>query len=118
MTKQNRIIKNVITGQTSNEFYRQYGSGPHQRFDMRAIGRSTAIILNLISEAISKPNTPIKVTDHYTHPECGYTPHYLLKENLHKAQSFVGMMGLRGFIFNGVELTIAFSPFEVVVGDE
>lgn len=85
----------------SDEMRRAYPSVSEHR----SSGRSTAMALRYISEALLSPNTPIRVRDHHDNL---HADKYLLV----RCQDIVEKMGLQFFAFSKEHRTIQCNLFE------
>lgn len=81
----------------------------------RRIGKSTGLALGFISQALLKPNTQIKVYDHFN-SESIQTKRYMLQN----IQKLVQDLNLKWFVFNKVNCTIKYDLnkyFKTIFGE-
>lgn len=101
-------IKTVVNTLTGMNLYRWNEIGAGAGFSFRATGRTTAIAMKILAEAMSNPSNPISYfnKDHY-------------KENPHRAADLllkvigdiISKMAYKGFIFHTGDKTVTFEPF-------
>ena len=74
-------------------------------FGDRAVGKSSAHHLNLISKAMANPEQPVKIySDHYN-------SHHHNKLAFDEVRDLIDRLGYDWFVFNPSQLTITYKPY-------
>lgn len=104
-------IKTVVNILTGCSLYHWNDIGAGAEFSFRATGRTTAIAMKVLADAMSSPSTPICYfnKDHYKENP------YLTADQLAKVMAdIIIKMEYKGFIFHTGDKTVTFKPFEEV----
>jgi len=95
-------MRPFVHDEVTTEMLRQFEK---KSFERRRTGRSTAIALRTIAEAIDNPCKPIKVSDHFDGP---HADRFLLGT----IGEMIKQLDLNGFVFNQSDRTLRFFLYE------